>query len=171
MAAGLYEETRQILLRRIIEGTLVHADETPIVTQGKRAFVWVFCNFEEAENDIYSETQAGTMQTALKDFKGVLVSDFYSANHSMDCPQQKCLIHLMRDLNDDMLKNPYDDDLRQIVQQFADLLRPIIDTVDGRGLKKRFLKKHLVDVKRFYKWLLAQQWQGDDWPNEVQAAF
>ncbi len=56
------------------------------------------------------------MQTAMKDFKGVLVSDFYSAYDSMDCPQQKCLIHLMRDLNDDMLKNPYNDDLRQIVQ-------------------------------------------------------
>jgi hypothetical protein len=67
----------------------------------------------------------------------------------------------MRDLNDDMLKNPYDDDLRQIVQQFADLLRPIIDTVDKRGLKKRFLKKHLADVKRFYTWLLAQKWQSD----------
>jgi predicted RecB family nuclease len=161
MAAGLYEETRQILLRRIIEGTLVHADETPIVTQGKRAFVWVFCNFEEVVY-IYSENrEAETMQTALKDFKGVLVSDFYSAYDSMDCPQQKCLIHLMRDLNDDMLKNPYDDDLRQIVQQFADLLRPIIDTVDKRGLKKRFLKKHLADVKRFYKWLLAQKWQSD----------
>lgn len=161
MAASLYEETRQILLRRITEGTLVHADETPIVTQGKRAFVWVFCNFEEVVY-IYSENrEAATMQTALKDFKGVLVSDFYSAYDSMDCPQQKCLIHLMRDLNDDMLKNPYDEYLRQIVQRFAELLKPIVDTVDRRGLKKRFLKKHLADVKRFYKWLLAQHWQSD----------
>ena len=79
------------------------------------------------------------MQEILKDFKGVLVSDFYAAYDSIDCPQQKCLIHLMRDLNDDMLKNPYDDELRQIVQQFGDLLRPIIDTVDRRGLKKHFL--------------------------------
>jgi hypothetical protein len=51
----------------------------------------------------------------------------------MDCPQQKCLIHLMRDLNDDMLKNPYDDELRQIVQQFGDLLKQIMDTIDRRG--------------------------------------
>jgi predicted RecB family nuclease len=161
MAASLYEETRQIQLRRIIEGTLVHADETPIVTQGKRAFVWVFCNFQEVVY-IYSESrEAETMQTALKGFKGVLVSDFYSAYDSMDCLQQKCLIHLIRDLNDDMLKNPYDDGLRQIVQRFADLLRPIIETVDRRGLKKRFLKKHLANVTRFYKWLLAQQWQSD----------
>jgi hypothetical protein len=51
----------------------------------------------------------------------------------MDCPQQKCLIHLMRDLNDDMLKNPYDDDLRQIVQHLLNysspLLMPLISVV------------------------------------------
>jgi hypothetical protein len=41
VAARLYQETRQMLLRRIVEGTLVHADETPIVTQGKRGYVWV----------------------------------------------------------------------------------------------------------------------------------
>jgi hypothetical protein len=42
----------------------------------------------------------------LKDFKGVLVSDFYSAYDAIPCPQQKCLIHLIRDLNDDVLKHP-----------------------------------------------------------------
>jgi len=86
---------------------------------------------------------------------------FYSAYDSMDCPQQKCLIHLMRDLNDDMLKSPYDDELRQIVQQFGELLRPIVDTIDRRGLKMHFLNKHLSDVKRFYKWLLTRQWQSE----------
>ena len=161
MAARQYEESRQMLLRRIVAGTLVHADETPIVTQGKRAFVWVFCNFEEVVY-IYSENrEAGTMQAVLKDFKGVLVSDFYSAYDSIDCPQQKCLIHLIRDLNDDMLKNPYDDEMRKIVQQFSELLKPIVDTVDRRGLKKHFLKKHLYDVKRFYKWLETRQWQSE----------
>jgi predicted RecB family nuclease len=161
MAAKVYEESRQILLRRILAGTLVHADETPIVTQGKRAFVWVFCNFEEVVY-IYSENrEAGTMQAILKDFKGVLVSDFYSAYDSIDCPQQKCLIHLIRDLNDEMLKNPYDDELRQIIQQFAVLLKPIVATVDRRGLRKHFLKKYLSDVKRFYKWLVTRQWQSE----------
>ena len=161
MAARQYEESWQILLRRIIAGTLVHADETPIVTQGKRAFVWVFCNLEEVVY-MYSENrEAGTVQTILKDFKGVLVSDFYSAYDSLGCPQQKCLIHLMRDLNDEMLKSPYDDELRQIVQQFAELLRPIVNTVDRRGLKRHFLKKHLSDVKRFYKRLVKQQWQSE----------
>jgi len=160
-AARQYEETRQMLLRRIVEGTLVHADETPIVTQGKRGYVWVFCNFDDVVY-FYSESrEAETMQKLLKGFKGVLVSDFYPAYDSMDCPQQKCLIHLMRDLNDDILKNPYDDELRQIVQQFGELLKQIVDTIDRHGLKKHFLNKHLCEVERFYKWLFNRQWQSE----------
>src|ERR1022692_1361960 len=111
---------------------------------------------------VYSETREGTLlQTMLKDFTGVLVTDFYAAYDAIRCPQQKCLIHLIRDLNDDMLKNPYDDQMRQIVQRFGELLRLIVDTIDRRGLKKHFLNKHLPDVKRFYKWLLAQRWQSE----------
>jgi hypothetical protein len=59
----------------------------------------------------YSETREGSLvQSALGEFKGVLVSDFYAAYDSLPCPQQKCLLHLMRDLNDAVLDNPYDED-------------------------------------------------------------
>jgi hypothetical protein len=71
MAARLYEESRQILLRRIIAGTLVHADETPIVTQGKRAFVWVFCNYEEVVY-IYSDNREAGGTDDPKGFQGSL---------------------------------------------------------------------------------------------------
>jgi hypothetical protein len=40
----------------------------------------------------------------LKNFVGVLVSDFYAAYDSMECPQQKCLIHFIRDLNDALIR-------------------------------------------------------------------
>jgi hypothetical protein len=87
----------------------------------------------------------------LKDFKGVLVSDFYAAYDGLDCDQQKCLIHLMRDLNDNVLKHPYDEGLKNIVREFAVLLKLIVDTIDRRGLKKRFLGKHQLDVECFYR--------------------
>src|SRR5258708_19308199 len=108
------------------------------------------------------------MRTLLTGFKGVLVSDFYPAYDSMDWPQQKCLIHLMRDLNDDMLKNPYDDELRQIVQQFGELLKQIVDTIDRHGLKKRFLNKHLCLVERFYKRLFNRHCQNQVPANCIQ---
>ena len=52
----------------------------------------------------YTPTRAGdTIQAMLKNFSGVLVSDFYAAYDAIECPQQKCLIHLIRDLNEELL--------------------------------------------------------------------
>jgi len=84
-----------------------------------------------------------------------LVSDFYAAYDSIPCPQQKCLVHLIRDLNDDLLKCPYDEDLKRIAQAFTALLKPMVETIDRYGLKKRFLGKHLARVNRFYRNLFA----------------
>src|SRR6516165_8434636 len=101
---------------------------------------------------VYNDTREGhLLQAMLKDFKGVLVSDFYAAYDSIQCPQQKCLVHLIRDLNDDVLKHPYDEELKQLARAFTVLLKPMIESIDRHGLKSRFLKKHLPSVKRFYR--------------------
>jgi hypothetical protein len=50
-----------------------------------------------------------------------------------------------------VLKHPYDDQLKQLVGAFAGLVKPMVETVDRRGLKKRFLRKHRIFVDRFYK--------------------
>jgi len=152
-AANYYRETRDQILNRIISGDLIHVDETKANIKGKRAYVWVLTNMREVVY-ILSETREGEMiQKLLANYKGVLVSDYYAAYDSIECPQQKCLIHLMRDLNDEVFKNPFDEELKEIVAKFAALLQPIIETVDRRGLKKYFLRKHLIDVERFYKYL------------------
>jgi hypothetical protein len=45
---------------------------------------------------------------------------------------------------------PFDEELKSIVVSFAVLLRPIIDTVNQRGLKGRFLKKFRASVDKFF---------------------
>ena len=89
------------------------------------------------------------LQQLLGDFAGVLVSDFYTAYDSLKCAQQKCLVHLVRDMDDDLLKNPLDMELKGMAQQFGSLLRAVIETVDSRGLKSRCLHKHKPAVTRF----------------------
>ena len=112
--------------------------------------MWVFTNLEEVAY-IYSDTREGTVVgEMLQNFGGVLVSDFYTAYDSPDCVQQKCLIHLIRDVNDDLFKNPFDEELKALAAYFTDLLVPIIETVDKHGLKKRHLNKHFVEVCRFF---------------------
>jgi hypothetical protein len=52
--------------------------------------------------------------------------------------QQKYLIHFIRDLNNAILEHPYDEGLKQLAGNFAGVVKPIVETVDRRGLKKRF---------------------------------
>jgi len=65
----------------------------------------------------------------------------------------------MRDLNDETLNNPFDEELKRMVRGFAELLRPIVQTVDRYGLKRHFLRKHIASVDRFYKKLIAPDYQ------------
>ena len=145
-----YKVTYQTILQHLVSGTLLHIDETHVSIQGKTGYVWVFTNLRDVAY-IYAESREGAfLQEMLKDFKGVLVSDFYGVYDSVNCEQQKCLVHLMRDLNDEVLGHPYDEELKVIVRDFASLLKPIVQTIDHRGLKQRFLGKHRAEVNRFY---------------------
>jgi predicted RecB family nuclease len=160
-AARQYQSTYDSILRRVLRGDLLHVDETHVSVGGKPAYVWVLTNLFDVVY-LYTETREGTfLQDMLKEFDGVLVSDFYTAYDSMACEQQKCLIHLIRDLNDDVLKHPFDEELKGIVRNFAALLKPIIQTIDDRGLKQRFLAKHKIEVDRFYRDLSKQEYQSD----------
>ena len=82
-----------------------------------------------------------------------MVSDFYSGYDSFTCPQQKCLLHLIRDLNTDILHLPYDEELKRIINGFAQIVKEVIETIDRFGLKRHFLQKHKKSVDRFYRHL------------------
>jgi hypothetical protein len=156
-----YASAKQQILERMVRGRFLHIHETRANIKGQSAFVWVLTSHKEVVY-ILSESREGEFaHKLLADFKGVLVSDFYTAYDSINCPQQKCLIHLMRDLNDDILNNPFDEQMREIVVGFGNLLKPIIDTCDKYGLKKYFLRKHLVRVDQFYRILDHTDYQSE----------
>jgi predicted RecB family nuclease len=159
--AEAYRSTYEEILKSLCSGSLLHVDETSVSVGGTNGYVWALTSMEEVAY-LYTPTrEGGTIQTMLRDFKGVLVSDFYAAYDAIDCPQQKCLIHFIRDLNDDLLKHPYDNGLKRLASEFTGLLKPIVDTVDQRGLKKRFLGKHKTIVDRFYKHLSGDFGSGE----------
>lgn len=145
--AEYYKKTYYKLLKKIIAGNVIFADETKINMRDGSGYVWTFVSMEEIFY-LFTETREGDfLKQLLETFKGVLVSDFYAAYVSINCAQQKCLIHLIRDLNDDFFKNQLDDEFKELVQHFTMVLRRIIDTIDKKGLKKRYLNKHRQDVK------------------------
>jgi predicted RecB family nuclease len=161
VASKLYSATKKQILDRIVHGTLIHADETRANIKGRLAYVWVLTNLREVVYILADSREGQIIHELLRDFQGVLVSDFYAAYSAIPCQQQKCLIHLMRDLNDEILGNPFDEEMKSIVARFAGLLKPIVDTIDRRGLKRYFLKKHLTDVDRFYEFLEASDFKSE----------
>src|SRR5687767_13935343 len=134
-AARTYRPSYDAILMRLAAGHLLHADETKINMAGESGYVWVFTNLEEVAF-YYTETrEAEVLQTLFRTFSGVLVSDFYNAYDSMTCPQQKCLIHLIRDLNEDLRKQPFNIELSRMVREFSSLMQAIVETIDRFGLK------------------------------------
>lgn len=156
LMAQLYAETVQRILDRLLAGPLLHVDETEVKLQKGKGYVWVFASLNSVVYLYRPNREGDFLHELLKGFRGVLISDFYGAYDGIDCPQQKCLIHLMRDMNQELLNNPFDSALKAITQSFGVLLRQIITTVDTHGLRHTYLQQHLDDVKRFFETLSAQ---------------
>ncbi|HEX3147565.1 MAG TPA: IS66 family transposase [Gemmataceae bacterium] len=163
IAADRYRATYEGLLSDLRNGPLIHADETRVALKGPTGtgYVWVFASPDTAVY-FYSPTRSGAnVHETLAGFQGVLVSDFYAVYDGIDCPQQKCLIHLIRDLNDDLLRNPFDEDLKRLAARFTALLQPVIATIDRFGLKQHHLGKHRRDVERYFAAETAENYRSE----------
>jgi predicted RecB family nuclease len=139
------------ILTHLLKGSLLHIDETEVKLKGRVGYVWVFASMDAVYFEYRDSRKAQFLGPLLKDFKGVLVSDFFTGYDSLDCPQQKCLIHLIRDMNEDLLRNSFDAEYKTLVEGFGHLLRQIVETVDKYGLKQRHLGKHRRDTVRLLK--------------------
>jgi hypothetical protein len=147
-----YDETYRTLLAKLVHGALLHADETEVhLKQRGKGYVWVFTNLEEVVFMYRPSREGSFLHDLLKDFRGVLVSDFYAPYDALACAQQKCLIHLMRDFNNDIQSNPWDEELKTLAAAFGRLLRAIVATIDRYGLRQRHLGKHKRDVEGFFR--------------------
>jgi len=134
---------------RILSGPMIHIDETSVKLSQGKGYVWVMANMDSVLY-FYRESRKGDfLKDMLRNFSGVLVSDFFTAYDSPGCAQQKCLLHLMRDFNEDLQRNPYDDEFKELAHHFAVLLRAIVETIDRFRLKRRHLHKHRKAAMRF----------------------
>lgn len=150
-AAAYYRNTYKSLLKKITHGCIVHIDETKANLKEGTGYIWVFANSETAVY-VYSATREGKiLDEILSGYEGVVISDFYAAYDSLPCRQQRCLIHLIRDISEDISKNPFDTEMEELGRDFTKLLVPIIETIDKYGLKKRHLNKHKMDALRFFE--------------------
>ncbi len=161
LLARYYRETYRQLLESLRSGNLIHADETEVSLRTGRGYIWVFASLETVIFLYKSSREGDFLKAYLEGFHGVLVSDFYAAYDAIPCPKQKCLIHLMRDMNQLLLNHPFDDELKSVTGSFGRLLRAIVATIDQYGLKRRRLGVHRGEVSDFLGSLSGQPFRSE----------
>lgn len=147
--AVAYEGLYNAIFQNLLQDKFIHIDETTVKLRGINGYVWVLTGMDKAYYFYKPSRESSFLKNMLHPFSGVLVSDFYTGYDSLPFQQQKCLVHFVRDIDDDLLKNPLDVELKGIANEFGTLLRMIIETVDRHGLKSQPLGRHKAAVSHF----------------------
>jgi len=82
---------------------------------------------------------------------------FFPGYDSLNCRHQKCLVHLIRDLNNDLWASPFDTEYEDLVVEVKNLIIPIMESIQKYGLKKRHLSQFTNHINIFYKRVIDQK--------------
>jgi predicted RecB family nuclease len=148
--AEFYGRCERASLVRLLAGPFIHVDETRLSIQGTDHYVWVFTDGRRVLFRMTETRETTMVRELLAGYGGVVVSDFYAGYDGLGCRQQKCLVHLIRDLNDDLWASPFDTEFESFVLDVRDLLVPMIGAVQEQGSKARRLARFLPAIDIFY---------------------
>lgn len=106
LAYWLKVET-DIVLEALRNSPFLHMDETGWKINGANHWLWTMVNNRLAYHRI-DRSRGSKVAKALigNDFKGILISDFYSAYNKLAAKQQKCLVHLLREIRELKARDP-----------------------------------------------------------------
>ena len=97
----------------------------------------------------------------LSDYHGTLVSDFYPGYDAVKCKQQKCWVHLIRDMNDDLWGSPFDVEFEEFLLNVRNMIVPIMEAVEEHGLKTKKLSKFNDSINKFYQETINKTYKSD----------
>ena len=147
---------------------VLHGDETGWKVDGARWNLWCFCNRYLIYFHLSQSRGAQIPKSILgEDYQGILHADFYAAYNFVD-KTQRCLIHLLRDINEELLVSPQDNDLIQlkegiktIIDKAKEIKQLHLSQLSPEEIEKT--KKDLDDILQGLTWL--------DSPNQKTQAL
>ena len=164
-------ETEEKIIHQLLASPFLHADETLINVDNVNQYVWVITDGKHVVFRHTETREAKFIQDFLCDYKGVLISDFYPGYDSLSCRHQKCLVHLIRDINNDLWGSPFDTEYQAFVSEVRNLMIPIMEAVQKYGLKRRNLHKFTKHVDIFYKKFITDKYYKSDLCQKYQQRF
>jgi predicted RecB family nuclease len=149
--AQYYKNTELLINQHLLESPFIHVDETKVSIRGVTQYAWVFTTGTYVTFKLRKTRESAVAHDFLSDYKGIVISDFYPGYDTVGKIRQKCWVHLIRDINNDLWANPFDTEFETFVLSVKNLIVPIMRSVQKYGLKKRNLNKFQKSVDSFYK--------------------
>ena len=102
--------------------SVMHADETGWKVDAKRWYLWCFCNQALTFYHADPSRAAQVVKSFLGDhYSGLLHSDFYAAYDAFP-HTQKCLVHFLRDIHNELEIVPEDQALKRLKQTLTTVI-------------------------------------------------
>ncbi len=137
---GKLEPVYQGIAATLPSQEVLHGDETGWKMDGARWYLWCFCNRHLIYYHASHSRGAQVAKDLLgEDFAGILIADFYAA-YNFIARTQRCLVHLLRDIHDELKISPDDNALCQL----KDGIKSIIE----EGLKIKALPPSIQRTKK-----------------------
>ena len=169
--AAYYAETEKTLTACLLQSPCIHADETKISIKKMHWYIWVFTDGKRVVFRLTETREPTFVHELLANYKGILISDFYAGYDAVPCAQQKCWVHLIRDMNDDLREAPFDAELETFVLSVKNLIIPIMECIQRYGLSKKYLYKFKYDVEQFYGKTSMDKYYRSDLALKYQKRF
>ena len=121
----------------------VNGDETGWRTDGRNGYLWAVTGPRHTLYHVDKRRSGEVIEGLLgRSFPGTLTRDFYGAYGRLDCPRQRCLAHLLRELRDTAQKHPafaataFYRRCRRLVRDMLSLKRRWDELSDGRYTRR-----------------------------------
>jgi hypothetical protein len=169
--ARYHTQTEKVIWDSMLASPFIHADETQVNIDNVNQYVWVFTDGKHVIFKYTETREADFLHEFFDDYKGVLISDFFPGYDALTCRQQKCLVHLIRDINNDLSASPFDTEYAAFVQEVKNVMVPIMEAIQKYGLKKYHLSKFTKHVAIFYNKVIEQTYYKSELCLKYQQRF
>ncbi len=98
--SGWLKVEQRAILDALRSAKLCHMDETGWRIDGKNQWLWDMVNKRFAYYQINQSRSGKVAQEIIGDnFNGILITDFYNAYRKIKAKKQKCIVHLLREMD------------------------------------------------------------------------
>ncbi len=143
---------------------VLHGDETGWRVNGKTHWLWCFTS-RRATIFTVERSRAGpvVLEFIKQCFNGVFVSDFWYAYNVLSCAKQKCLVHLLRDLERVWKSKDSSGDWPQFCKRLKRLIRDAIRLSKRMNeLDQRTYQRRCKRIEKRLEIIIKHQWSNKE---------